>query len=424
MARPFFVGVVCVGLAAALDLSAPFRGDRDDAVIGYAVRPEHNAVSELNARLQDGSVRLVFDGTPGYLRSVLQALDVPVESQLVVFSKTSLQQQIISATNPRTIFFNDSVAVAWVRGEPFVEVAAQDAEQGAVFYTLDQRAAEKPVFVRRDFCLQCHEDPATLGVPGMLARSVYPAADGMPIRPLGEFVSDHRSPFAERWGGWYVTGKSGGLQHMGNLTFADAHDAPPVPKARDISSLDGKFETNSYLSPYSDVVALLVFNHQMRTINLLTRVGWEARFGGDAALLRDAARELVDYLLYVDETPLTGRVQGTSGFAERFSGQGPKDSQGRSLRQFDLERRMMRYPCSYMIYSAAFDALPAALKETVYRRLWQILSGEEKSRKYARLSAASRQAVLEILRETKKDLPEYFQVAGGQAGGLPSVRSN
>jgi hypothetical protein len=369
-------------------------------------------------------VRLVFDGTPGYLRSVLQALNVPVESQLVVFSKTSLQQQIISATNPRTIFFNDSVAVAWVRGEPFVEVAAQDAEQGAVFYTLDQRAAEKPVFVRRDFCLQCHEDPATLGVPGMLARSVYPAADGMPIRPLGEFVSDHRSPFAERWGGWYVTGKSGGLQHMGNLTFADAHDAPPVPKARDISSLDGKFETNSYLSPYSDVVALLVFNHQMRTINLLTRVGWEARFGGDAALLRDAARELVDYLLYVDETPLTGRVQGTSGFAERFSGQGPKDSQGRSLRQFDLERRIMRYPCSYMIYSPAFDALPAALKETVYRRLWQILSGEEKSRKYARLSAASRQAVLEILRETKKDLPEYFQVAGGQAGGLPSVRSN
>jgi hypothetical protein len=117
-------------------------------------------------------------------------------------------------------------------------------------------------------------------------------------------------------------------------------------------------------------------------------------------------------------------VQGTSGFAERFSGQGPKDSQGRSLRQFDLERRIMRYPCSYMIYSPAFDALPAALKETVYRRLWQILSGEEKSRKYARLSAASRQAVLEILRETKKDLPEYFQVAGGQAGGLPSVRSN
>ncbi|HEV2688728.1 MAG TPA: hypothetical protein VGV35_09245 [Bryobacteraceae bacterium] len=409
------VGLVCITAALALDFTRPFPGDRDHPAIEYGVRPEHNAISELNAKLRDGKIRLAFDGTPGYLRSTLEALSVPVESQLVVFSKTSLQQRIISATNPRTIFFNDSVAVAWVRGEPFVEVAAEDSQQGVIFYTLDQRATDKPVFIRRDGCLQCHEDYATLGVPGMLVRSVFPAPDGTAMRPLGEFVSDHRSPFQERWGGWYVTGKSGGLRHLGNLTFTNSEDAGPVPKAVDLASLEGKFETSSYLSPYSDIVALMVFNHQMRMINLLTRAGWEVRFADhegqsrNTALLRDAAQELADYMLYVDETPLPGPIQGTSGFAEKFSAVGPKDSRGRSFRQFDLERRLMRYPCSYLIYSQAFDALPRALKEAVYGRIWQILSGEEKAAKYARLSLADRQAIVEILRETKMDLPDYFQ---------------
>src|SRR5689334_23884946 len=189
MRRPqaLLAGLACITAAMALDFSGPLPADHDHPAIEYAARPEHNVISELNARLRDGKTRLAFDGVPGYLRSTLAALNVPVESQLVVFSKTSLQQQIISAANPRTIFFNDSVAVAWVRGEPFVEVAADDSQQGAIFYTLDQRATDKPAFVSRDECLRCHEDYATLGVPGMLVRSVFPAPDGTAIRPLGEF---------------------------------------------------------------------------------------------------------------------------------------------------------------------------------------------------------------------------------------------
>ncbi len=397
----------------ALNLEQPFSGDLDHPAIQYAARPEHNAVAELNARMRDGAARLSFEAKTGYLRSVLAALDVPVESQLVVFSKTSLQQRIISATNPRSLFFNDSVAVGWVPGEPFVEVAAADVEQGVIFYTLDQNPGERPVFARRDrVCLQCHEDYATLGVPGLLDRSVFPAPDGTAMRPFGEFVTDQRSPFAQRWGGWYVTGHSGGLPHLGNLTFRKEEETAHIPPASDLDSLAGKFETSAYLSPYSDIVALLVFNHQARMINLLTRVGWEARFAayeGRTAELQDAVRELVDYLLFVDEAPLAGRVQGNSGFAEKFSAQGPRDSLGRSLRQFDLERRVMRYPCSYLIYGAAFDALPATVKNAIYRRMWEVLSGREKAPKYARLPRADRQAVLEILRDTKKGLPEYFR---------------
>jgi len=140
-----------------------------------------------------------------------------------------------------------------------------------------------------------------------------------------------------------------------------------------------------------------VFNHQMRMMNLITRLGWEFRLR-KAGELDDAVREFVDYLLFVDEAPLPAKVRGTSGFAEKFAAQGPRDSLGRSLRELDLTHRLMKYPCSYMIYSVAFDGMPEAAKAAVYRRMWQVLSGDK-----------NRRAVIEILRETKSGLPDYWR---------------
>jgi hypothetical protein len=416
-------GFAAASVLTALKFEGLFQGCLDHPAIQYATRPVRNPVSELNRELQERKIHLTLDGPAGYLRSALDALKIPVQSQMVVFSKTSLMQAIINPSNPRTIFFNDSVAVAWVRGEPFVELAAEDPGQGVIFYVLDQKPIETPQFRRIDGCLQCHESYNSLGVPGMLVRSVHPASNGAPMRALGDFISDHRSPFEERWGGWYVTGKSGALQHMGNLMFNS--NAEPIAKAPEIDSLDGKFDLSSYLSPYSDIVALMVFEHQMHMTNLFTRAGWETRsilydehFKASgtngthqdlATFLDEAATELVDYILFIDEAPLHGRVRGTSGFSEEFAARGPQDSKGRSLRQFDLERRLMRYPCSYMIYSEAFDRLPAELKEALYGRMWQILSGEDQSAKYARLSDSDRRAVVEILRATKIGVPDYFQ---------------
>jgi hypothetical protein len=114
-------------------------------------------------------------------------------------------------------------------------------------------------------------------------------------------------------------------------------------------------------------------------------------------------------MLFVDEPRLVGAIKGTSGFAEKFAAEGPRDSKGRSLHQLDLQRRLLRYPCSYMIYTDAFDALAPAAKNAVYRRMWQVLSGQERGPKYARFALPDRQAIIEILRDTKKDLPEYFQ---------------
>jgi hypothetical protein len=335
---------------------------------------------------------------------VLAALQIPVESQMLVFSKTSLQQRIISPLHPRSIFFNDSVAVGWVPDEPFVEVAVEDPRRGVIFYTLDQDVWAKPVFRRRNDCLTCHESLSTLGVPGMLLRSLHPAANGAWIRELGDSNPDHRTPYEERWGGWYVTGDTGAMRHLGNRTFDRETD--PKSAASRLESVKGLIDTSPYLTPYSDVVALLVFEHQMHMMNLLTRGGWEARTGG---AIPGIAAQIVDYMLFVDEAPFPGKMSGTSGFAAKFAARGPGDSKGRSLRQLDLERRLMRYPCSYMIYSPAFDALPAELKDAIYRRLWQVLSGGEKAAKYTWLEPADRRTIIEILRDTKRGLPDYFQ---------------
>jgi len=207
-----------------------------------------------------------------------------------------------------------------------------------------------------------------------------------------------------------VTSRASPGRHLGNAVIINPGqpESMVTNETLHLESLKEKFDTTAYLSPYSDIVAVMIFEHQMRMMNLITRAGWEARVTADAPTLRETAREFVDYLFFVDKAPLSARIQGTSGFAEKFAAMGPRDSKGRSLRQFDLERRLMRYPCSYMIYSEAFDNLPAAAKDAIYKRMWEILSGAEKEKKYTRLLPADRQAIVEILRDTRKDLPAYF----------------
>jgi hypothetical protein len=374
-------------------------------------------VAKLNADLARGTVHLDFDPTTGYFKSIAAALKLPIDSQVVVFSKSSVQSRYITPQNPRAIVFNDAVVVGYIHGAEYLEFAAHDPQQGVVFYTLDQQRVDKPVIDRRDFCLSCHNANSTLDVPGMLVRSLATSATGTTLPRFGNYVSDHRSPFDERWGGYYVTGQHGAMKHLGNRLIADRNnpDALVTAETTNLTSLEGRFATEHYLSPQSDIVALLVFEHQMRMINLITRVGWDARVL--AAQQRDvesalsaSVNELVGYLLFVDERPLPAPVKGTTRFAERFSSEGPRDSRGRSLRQLDLSTRLVRYPCSYMIYSDAFDALPGVAKSAIYRRVQQVLSGADTASRYSRLSANDRRAVVEILRDTKKGLPDSFRL--------------
>jgi hypothetical protein len=385
----------------------PFVPLETHPAIGYGTLPGHDPVAQLISDIEHDKIHLKFDGEQGHLRSLLDALHVPVESQMAVFSKTSVQFPAIGPKNPRVLYFNDSVVVGWVRGG-FIEVAAQDPELGAHFYALLQQSADKATLLKRDSCLSCHLSRSSLDVPGMLARSVYPNPNGASINTLGSYVLDHQTPFENRWGGWYVTGRTGPMRHMGNAVVSDPNrpESMVTDATLNLPSLKERFETDAFLSPYSDVVALMVFDHQIRTMNLITRVGWDYKVAASVEQdigkpnevidrqLRDDVVEFVDYLLFINEARLPSKIQGGSGFAETFAAQGPNDSKGRSLRQFDLERRLMRYPCSYMIYSPAFDGMPERAKKAIYVRMREVLDHFE---------PADRTAILEILHETKKD---------------------
>jgi hypothetical protein len=211
----------------------------------------------------------------------------------------------------------------------------------------------------------------------------------------------------ERFGGWFVTGAVTPDRHRGN-------DVPALAgEAGMLTSTAALYDSSGFMTNTSDIAALMVFSHQVRTVNLMIRAGWQARTGGehgDDASLRDVAADLVDSLLFIEEAPLPAPLRGSSGFSERFGSWGPRDRKGRSLRELDLTRRLMRYPCSYLIYSPTFEAIPASMKALVYERLWRILSGAEQGDRYRRaLTLADRQAIVEILRDTRTDLPSYFK---------------
>jgi hypothetical protein len=173
----------------------------------------------------------------------------------------------------------------------------------------------------------------------------------------------------------------------------------------------------------------MVLAHQTQMHNLITQTNYRTRLalfadqnskateGLAPGVVSDAARkqyegpaeQLVRYLLFTNEAPLEGPVAGTSGFAEEFAARGPRDSRGRSLRDFDLRTRIFKYPCSYLIYSDAFDAIPGPAKQYVYRRLFEILSGREQGPEFASLSSQDRRAILEILVATKPGIPEEWK---------------
>jgi hypothetical protein len=399
----------------------PFFSTRRHPAIAYD-EPASDAVAELAHKVNEGIVQLRFNGRGGYLLSVMEALGVPAESQSVVFSKTSLQSHYISPSNPRAIFFSDNVSIAFIREAPLLELSALDPKQGVVFYALENRQSGRPQIVRSDSCLSCHETRNSLDVPGLLARSMGVGRGGETMPQYGNYVSDHRSPFEERWGGWFITGRPGTARHMGNeMLESDGTGRLLIGVPKPLGSLAGWFDPDGYPSESSDVAAVMILDHQVRMTNLLTRVGWETRIALGrlekhpeeketvTRLIAADSRELADYMLFVDEAPLPGEFKSLSEFPARFAAAGPKDSRGRGLKQIDLTRRLLRYPCSYMIYSRAFDALPDATRENVYARLWDVLSGKDKAAKYSRISSADRAAIVSILLETKPGLPAYYR---------------
>lgn len=386
--------------------------------IAYLAGEYDDPVARLAAAVASGETVLEHGDRFGYLPSLLDHLEVPTDSQALVFSKTSLQAHLIGPRTPRAIYFNDRVAVAFVPGSELVELAAFDPRRGGVFYTLDTSRTDRPRFDRPDVCLQCHQAAATLGVPGPYVGSVSTSATGRPDFRLGTVVTDHRTPFEERWGGWYVTGTHGAQRHRGNALARDPTTPAGLvdPANQNLRNLTRFIDPDDYLRPTSDLVALMTLEHQTHLVNLYTRAGWEARIAeADGALdeTEAAARativeQITRYMLFADEAPLSAPIRGVSSFTATFPTRGPRDAAGRSLRDFDLDTRLFRHRLSFLFYSDLFDGLPDTVRMAIYDRLLEVLTGTAIDG-YEHLSAGERRMILEIVRDTKPGLPDGWR---------------
>ena len=383
--RVFLAAALSVAaLAPSLAVRQAVSDDRGDYVSANLVHGD--AVEKFQKRLAAGAAALKFEGRPGYLRSVLRALGISSSSQMLVFSKTSLQIEKIGPKTPRAIYFNDDTYVAWTPGAPFLEVASMDSVHGAILYVIKNEPQESPEFIRQTFaCLSCHGGSRSEGVPGVMMRSVYPSSDGQPMLQRGSYLTSDASPMAERWGGWYVTGTHGGQRHMGNVT---------VEGATGVASPSVLPDAGAYLTPHSDIVALTVAAHQMRVQNLLTRANQGVRSAlrdmavvhpdlqpgeiseSAASRIRSVCEPVADALCMKDESSLAEPIRGTSRFAAEYSAAGPRDSQGRSLRELDLATRLFKYRVSPMVYSRGLASLPPEGRDTVLAMLRARLEGK------------------------------------------------
>lgn len=410
----------------------------DDAKTQYTKATPHDSIAQLQSDIDHGKVSLHFDKKFGYLPALLNALHISSTSQVVVFSKTSVQKDLISPETPREIYFNDRSYVGHVPDAKALELCTTDPYLGAVYYTLLQHEVPKPRFFRSvDACFECHADKDLKHLPQHLMLSAYCNSDGEVLNGhKPEDITDS-TPIKRRFGGWFVTGSIKNQSHLGN-SFAKQQDSNVLLEKKvptDITDLKPVVDTSQFLTPYSDIVALMTLAHQYRVQNLITdatyqinsAMAFERLYPRTASTKWDMSghsesteqtvkrvcEPLVSALLFCDEIRLSGRLSGQSGFARSFEQIGPFDRQKRSLRLFDLNTRLFKYPCSFLIYTDHFDALPAPAKRYVYRRLWQVLGGKDQSSRFSKLSAADRKAIREILSDTKPDFRAYRLKSGG-----------
>ena len=425
----FIVKQLACHLPLTLLLSGVTLGDDyEQAPFHYSDSVSADPVEKMRQQIESGDLKLPYTDDKTFLHDFLKRMNVPVESQVMVFSRTSLQTDRISPTRPRPVYFSDNCYVGWVQGGE-IEITSVDATLGPVFYRMriPRQSDSKPRIIRDRNCLNCHGSSRTRGYPGLLVRSVYTDANGFPILGAGTFRTEHSSPLSERWGGWYVTGQNAGDRHMGNRIHREAGESGQVEIASDfgtsLTDLKEVIDTTPYLSAESDIVALMVLEHQVTAHNAITRAHYDTRkwlynnrimaeqFGQASGSLSDSTRRLIDrqadellkVMMFADETPLEGwGVEGGEAFQEAFLKNAKKAESGRSLRDFELLSRLFRHRMSYMIYSDSFVALPKELTDVFFKKLKVILYGQPggETDPYDYLSKKERGRILDILKDT------------------------
>ncbi len=400
----------------------------ENAPIHYSSTTPRDAAQVLAKKLQNGEVKIDRTDDWTVLRDLRRHFDIPDSSQVLVFSKTSKQNHLINPQTPRLIWFGDNAYIGYCLGGS-IEVAAIDPVLGPVFYLIEPDVPpEQPlVFERDQSCLSCHGGPFSPGAPGVLVRSIFPGREGHPIMSRGSTVVDTTTPFEDRWGGWYITGKHGQARHRGNVTMDDRDDSAVLDRepGANLADLTGLFDTGSYPAPTSDIVALMVLEHQTSTQNILTKANHAALramhmqrslqkelgepvldepVGTARRIIDNAATQILDTLLFKDEALLPdGGIEGDPRFQDDFVKNAPRSKEGRSLKDFQLLTRVFKHRCSFMIYSVTFQNLTQPLKETVLSRLDSILAGQEDGDRYGYLADSEKAHIRRILADTLAD---------------------
>lgn len=417
-------------LSLLLLLSLCFQAQAEDefeqAPIHYSETQPKDAAYELEAMMKAGKVKIDRKNAWTVLQGILKQFQIPMESQVMVFSKTSKQNDRISPQTPRVIYYGDNAYVGYSVGGS-LEISTIDPLLGPIFYLLDPEVpATQPLHFERDqSCLSCHGGPFSPGVPGVIVRSVFPSAEGHPIMSQGSTVVDTTTPFEDRWGGWYVTGRHGHLLHRGNVTAVEKPDNTcdmPIEKGANITQLTHFFDTSAYPRHGSDIVALMVLEHQTSVQNVLTKANHTALramymqtnlrkelgepeeknpVGTARRIIDHSADDIVEALFFKDEAALPdGGIEGDESFQTAFSARAARASDGRSLKDMQLNTRLFKYRCSYMVHSITFQHLTPPLKETVIARMKQILSGTDSSGQFDYLSESERRHIWCILTDT------------------------
>ena len=411
------------------------RPDYERPPVNYSASQPTEIIARLQARLAAGDFKLAGNDKET-VRALLRELNIPIESQLLVFSRTSLQRGRIRPESPRAIYFSDTCYVGWVPGG-LLEVASIDASLGPIFYSFDPRpqTSATPGFVRDPDCLRCHGGTFVPHIPAVFARSVFPDTEGDPLFRQGTQVVDYRTPFEERWGGWYVTGRHGQALHRGNICASEKDGALVVDPSRgaNMTNLGSFFPNEKYLTNSSDIVALLVFEHQLAAHNALTHAAFncrrmldyqknlqetfkepvsaEPKYDSVKSVFDSATREVVNVLLFKDEAPLPDGIEGNKDFVKTFEGSGLRGPAGHSLKDLLVKGHLFKHRCSYLIHSEFFLSLPQTLKRLVYKRLTEALHPTQPNPEYAYLDTDERARIRDILRHTHAELREFWQRA-------------
>ena len=388
----------------------PAFQDIDEPPHNYRQRTPQDRFTRLKAALESGEIALERGNEKAFVLSLLKALDIPATSQMLLFSTTSLQLSLISPSNPRALYFNEDIYLGYVpRGR--IEIVSLDPELGGIFYICDIPNETRPFRAERsERCMNCHASDETGYVPGLVIKSVIPGPGGGSLTAYRLGETGHSIPFDQRFGGWHVTGQHGITNHWGNLTGRLA-----AGELTTFSNLPGaRFSFEKYPAATSDILAHLLHEHQAGFVNRVVEASYRARTalhasngqltGAQAAELDEQAKIVTRYLLFADEAPLpSGGVEGDAAYKADFLSKRRAAPDGISLKDFDLQTRLFKYRCSYMIYSPVFSGLPGAMKERIYRRLAAALSTTRPDKEYDYLPKPEKEAIRRILTATLVD---------------------